>query len=65
MPIRYQLLRKLAPYFRGRHHLEEIMWRENVSRESLNKLLKKHKTLLIQVVHEGENLTKEIMGVYS
>lgn len=60
---RYQLLRRLAPYFRGRHTIEEIMWRENVSREQLNKLFAKHKNILVRVVHEGSNVNKEIMGI--
>eukprot|EP01132_Coremiostelium_polycephalum_P009228 gene9228-11306_t len=51
----YQLFKRLSPYFRGRHHLEEIMWRENISREDLNKILKKYKNVLIQVTHEGDD----------
>ncbi|GAM17101.1 hypothetical protein SAMD00019534_002760, partial [Acytostelium subglobosum LB1] len=52
------LMIRLVPYFRGQHHLEEIMWRENISRDDLNKILKKYKNFLIQVTHEGEDQNK-------
>ncbi|EGG22631.1 UPF0171 family protein [Cavenderia fasciculata] len=48
----YQLFKRLCPYFRGLHHLEEIMWRENISRDDLSKILKKYKSVLIQITHE-------------
>ncbi|EFA86403.1 UPF0171 family protein [Heterostelium album PN500] len=53
----YLLFKRLVPYFRGQHHLEEIMWRENISREDLNKILKKYKSVLIQVTHEESIVT--------
>ncbi|KAF2077655.1 hypothetical protein CYY_001042 [Polysphondylium violaceum] len=53
----FQLFKRLSPYFRGLHHLEEIMWRENISRDELNKILKKYKNFLVQVVHEGNDKT--------
>ncbi|KYQ90548.1 UPF0171 family protein [Tieghemostelium lacteum] len=49
----YQLFKRLSPYFRGLHHIEEIMWRENISRDELNKILKKYKNVLVQVIHES------------
>jgi len=53
----FQLFKRLSPYFRGLHHLEEIMWRENISRDELNKILKKYKNFLVQVIHEGNDKT--------
>jgi hypothetical protein len=44
---------RLCPYFRGFHHLEEIMWRENVSRDDITKVLKKYQHILVLVHHEG------------
>ena len=29
----HELFRRLCPFFRGRHHTQEIMWREGVSKE--------------------------------
>ncbi len=46
---------RLCPYFRGFHHLEEIMWRENVSRDDITKVLKKYQHVLVLVHHEGFN----------
>jgi hypothetical protein len=48
----YELFRRLCPYFRGRHHLIEIMWRENVSREELNMVLETYRYVLVVVLHE-------------
>ncbi|EGC37140.1 hypothetical protein DICPUDRAFT_30795 [Dictyostelium purpureum] len=53
----YQLFKRLCVYFRGLHHLEEIMWRENINRDQLTKVLKKYKNVLIQVVHEEDDIT--------
>uniref|UniRef100_A0A7S2W4G6 GATOR1 complex protein NPRL3 C-terminal HTH domain-containing protein n=1 Tax=Mucochytrium quahogii TaxID=96639 RepID=A0A7S2W4G6_9STRA len=36
----YRLFRRLTPYFYGRHCENEIIWRENITRESLNKVVK-------------------------
>jgi hypothetical protein len=49
----YGLFKRLCPYFRGFHHLEEIMWRENVSRDDITKVLKKYQHILVLVHHEG------------
>ena len=30
------LMQRMAPYLRGNHHVEDIMWRENMSRSELS-----------------------------
>lgn len=50
----FQLFLKLCPFFRGKHHIEEIMWRENITREDLMKVLEKYQTLLVTCVHEED-----------
>eukprot|EP00124_Ichthyophonus_hoferi_P005354 Ihof_evm2s755 gene=Ihof_evmTU2s755 len=35
-PHNFSLFLRLAPYFRGDHHVEEIMWRENISRSEIS-----------------------------
>ena len=30
----FNLFKRLCPYFHGKHHIEEIMWREKVSRKA-------------------------------
>ena len=53
----YSLLCKLAPYFRGQHHIEEIIWRENIRREDLMTVLERYQSLLVTCVHqEGEQV---------
>lgn len=49
----YRLFKRLCIYFRGQHHLEEIMWRENVERGDLLTTLEKYKSVLVQVAHEA------------
>jgi hypothetical protein len=44
----YRLLKRLCRYFRGTHHLEEIMWRENVDRIELLGVLEKYPGILLQ-----------------
>jgi hypothetical protein len=48
----YRLFRRLCVYFRGQHHIEEIMWRENVERLDLLRVLEKYKRYLVQHMHE-------------
>jgi len=45
----FKQFEQVCPYFRGQHHLEEIMWRENISREDLFKILHKYELVLIAV----------------
>jgi len=49
--LTFQLFQRLCPYFRGGHHIEEIMWRENITREELMKVLEKYQALLVTYVH--------------
>ena len=43
---------RLCPYFNGKHHLEEIMYYENVSRSGLVTLLDKFRRVLVTCEHE-------------
>ena len=43
---------RLCGYFRGRHHLEEIMYLENVRRSQLLHLLDKFRAILVTFEHE-------------
>jgi hypothetical protein len=47
----YRLLRRLAPYLHGRHHMTEIMWRENVTRDAMDKLLAAYGDVLFAYWH--------------
>lgn len=43
---------RLLQYFRGRHHLEEIMYNENTRRSQLLMLLDKFRSVLVVTTHE-------------
>ena len=43
---------RILPYFKGQHHLEEIMYYENVRRSELVTLIDKFRSLLITTQHE-------------
>ena len=43
---------RIFPYFRGQHHLEEIMYYENVRRSELVTLIDKFRSILIATQHE-------------
>eukprot|EP01118_Nematostelium_gracile_P001379 TRINITY_DN11411_c0_g1_i2.p1 TRINITY_DN11411_c0_g1~~TRINITY_DN11411_c0_g1_i2.p1 ORF type:complete len:472 (-),score=71.77 TRINITY_DN11411_c0_g1_i2:3-1418(-) len=45
----FLLFQRLCPYFRGRHHAEEIMWRENVSREDLFAVVSKYSKIVVSL----------------
>ncbi|XP_025092889.1 GATOR complex protein NPRL3-like [Pomacea canaliculata] len=47
-----QLFARLFPYFNGKHHLEEIMFYENIRRSQLLTLLDKFKDVLITCCHQ-------------
>eukprot|EP00117_Sycon_ciliatum_P036630 scpid69827/ scgid0460/ Nitrogen permease regulator 3-like protein; Alpha-globin regulatory element-containing gene protein len=47
-----ELFARLCPYFRGKQHLEEMMYYENVTRSQLLTLLDKYSGVLVTVVHE-------------
>ncbi|GFN99606.1 nitrogen permease regulator 3-like protein [Plakobranchus ocellatus] len=51
-PDDLRLFAKLCPYFNGKHHLEEMMFYENLSRSQLVALLDKFKEVLILCTHE-------------
>eukprot|EP00794_Sanderia_malayensis_P000093 gene93-698_t len=43
---------RLCPYFRGLHHLEEIMYYENIRRSELLTLIDKFRSILVTTQHE-------------
>lgn len=43
---------RLLHYFRGRHHLEEIMYNENMRRSQLLMLFDKFRSVLVVTSHE-------------
>jgi len=46
------MLRRLAPYFHGKHHVEEIMWRETVSRKAIQSVFATYaNTILSTTLH--------------
>ncbi|XP_033120181.1 GATOR complex protein NPRL3-like [Anneissia japonica] len=47
-----KLFARLCPYFRGHHHLEEIMYLENMNRSQLHTILDKFSQVLFTCVHE-------------
>jgi len=47
-----QLFVDLAKYFDGNHHIEEIMYHENIGRSELVQLIDKFRTILIKHEHE-------------
>ncbi|XP_032125338.1 GATOR complex protein NPRL3 [Sapajus apella] len=46
------ILSRLLHYFRGRHHLEEIMYNENTRRSQLLMLFDKFRSVLVVTTHE-------------
>ena len=50
-PLR-PLLKRLLPYFRGRHTTDEVMWRENLQRSDLQSLMAAFADVLVEVYHE-------------
>ncbi|XP_044184598.1 LOW QUALITY PROTEIN: GATOR complex protein NPRL3-like [Acropora millepora] len=51
-PEDLKLFTKLTPYFRGNHHLEEVMYYENLRRAQLLTLLDKFRDVLFSCQHE-------------
>lgn len=47
-----KLFTRLTPYFRGNHHLEEVMYYENLRRSQLLTLLDKFRDVLFSCQHE-------------
>lgn len=48
----YTLFKRLCVYFHGQYHLEEIMWRENVSRGELRTVLSTYQDIIVCCLHE-------------
>ena len=47
-----RFLFRLTPYFRGNHHLEEVMYYENLRRSQLLTLIEKFRDVLFSCQHE-------------
>ena len=47
-----RFLFRLTPYFRGIHHLEEVMYYENLRRSQLLTLIEKFRDVLFSCQHE-------------
>jgi hypothetical protein len=47
----YQMLKRLSPYFHGQHHVEEIMWRETVSRKAIQSVFATYTNILCTTLH--------------
>ena len=47
-----QFFLRICPYFRGDHHLEEIMYYENIRRSEILALIDKFRSMLITTQHE-------------
>ena len=45
----FKLFKRLCPYFHGKHHIEEIMWREKVSRKAIFSVLANYGDVLVTV----------------
>ena len=52
--VTYHLLRRLCPYFHGRHHLEEIMWRVHLDRKTIHLVISTYSEYLVTVKHPAE-----------
>jgi hypothetical protein len=45
------IISRLVPYLNGRHHMEEIMFREGVTRKQLNLVLKYYSDYIVTLYH--------------
>jgi len=48
---------RLCRYFRGKHPVEEILWRERVKRTDLDELCESFKPILVRCMHEWNDAT--------
>ncbi|RLN93931.1 hypothetical protein BBJ28_00005361 [Nothophytophthora sp. Chile5] len=48
----FTLFKRLCVYFHGEHHLEEIMWRENLSRGELRTVMSTYQDIIVCCLHE-------------
>lgn len=53
----FKLFLRLCPYFRGAHHLTEIAWRENITKEELLKVTGMFKHLIVTTLCPEETIT--------
>ena len=51
----FNLFKRLCPYFHGKHHIEEIMWREKVSRKAIFSVLANYGDVLVTVKQPENN----------
>ncbi|KAM9057767.1 GATOR1 complex protein NPRL3 isoform 2-T2 [Megaptera novaeangliae] len=56
-PEDLRMFARLLHYFRGRHHLEEIMYNENTRRSQLLALVDKFRSVLVVTTHEDPVIT--------
>jgi hypothetical protein len=47
-----RIFRRLVPYFDGKSHIEEIMWRENISRNEMMQVLKDFVGYVVPALHD-------------
>uniref|UniRef100_A0AAV1UTM6 GATOR1 complex protein NPRL3 C-terminal HTH domain-containing protein n=1 Tax=Peronospora matthiolae TaxID=2874970 RepID=A0AAV1UTM6_9STRA len=48
----FALFKRLCVYFHGEHHIEEIMWRENLSRGELRTVMSTYQDIIVCCLHE-------------
>ncbi|CAI5715955.1 unnamed protein product [Hyaloperonospora brassicae] len=48
----FALFKRLCVYFHGEHHIEEIMWRENLSRGELRTVMSTYQDIVVCCLHE-------------
>ncbi|KAL4147510.1 hypothetical protein PRNP1_011266 [Phytophthora ramorum] len=48
----FTLFKRLCVYFHGEHHIEEIMWRENLSRGELRTVMSTYQDIIVCCLHE-------------
>ena len=53
----------LSKYFRGEHHLEEMMYHENCPRSVLVQLMDKFRMLLVKHEHEDPSVSMYFKGM--
>ena len=46
-----RLYERLKSYFDGKHHIQEMMWRESISRDELARVLQRYRHVLVTVTH--------------
>jgi hypothetical protein len=51
-PAESALFLRLVPYFTGKYHVEEIIFRENLTRKDLKTILSKFRNELITILHQ-------------